>query len=264
MAMRHKAPPQAGCHGASSAPGFVQSPAAPPPPKTAPGRCAISAHVTSQFALAGLTATNDAGKPGIQQMEPTFASPKYLAKVTAEYAQAQITARTECEAWSDADPAAKSKYLAANDGFTPLDNRDLMFTLYAEILEAACEALQQRRSDEANELTDILSDASMASILTDYAAWLVTAQVDYKAWTTANEAFQRRYCANHGGRDAQQHHKFMATKYANFFEAAIEAMPAERQLAMAANVRALGVLAILDSGTGHLYADGTGQVPSAM
>ena len=52
----------------------------------------------------------------------------------------------------------------------------------------------------------------------------------------------------------------MATKYANFFEAAIEAMPAERQLAMAANVRALGVLAILDSGTGHLYADGTGQV----
>ena len=193
-------------------------------------------------------------------MEPTFASPKYLAKVTADYAQAQITAGTECEAWSDADPAAKSKYLAANDGFTPLDNRDLMFTLYAEILEAACEAIQQRRSDEANELTDILSDASMASILTDYAAWLVTAQVDYKAWTTANEAFQRRYCANHGGRDAQQHHKFMATKYANFFEAAIEAMPAERQLAMAANVRALGVLAILDSGTGHLYADGTGQV----
>jgi hypothetical protein len=260
MAMRHKAPPQAGCHGASSAPGCVQSQAAPPPPKTAPDRCAISAHVTSQFALAGLTATNDAGKPGIQQMEPTFASPKYLAKVTADYAQAQITARTECEAWSDADPAAKSKYLAANDGFTPLDNRDLMFTLYAEILEAACEALQQRRSDEANELTDILSDASMASILTDYAAWLVTAQVDYKAWTTANEAFQRRYCANHGGRNAPQHHKFIATLYADFFEAAIEAMPAERQLAMSANVRAVGVLAILDSGAGHLYADGAGQI----
>ena len=41
--------------------------------------------------------------------------------------------------------------------------------------------------------------------------------------------------------------------YADFFEAAIEAMPAERQLAMSANVRALGVLAVLDSGAGHLY-----------
>ena len=131
---------------------------------------------------------------------------------------------------------------------------------YTEILEAACEAIQQRRSDEANELTDILSDASMASILTDYAAWLVTAQVDYKAWTTANEAFQRRYCANHGGRNAQQHHKFIATMYADFFEALIEALPAERQLAMSANVRAVGVLAILDSGAGHLYADGAGQI----
>ena len=257
MAMRHKAPPQAGCRGASSAQECVQSPAAP---KAAPDRCAIRAHGTSQFALAGLTATGDAGKPGIQQMEPTFLSPEYLAKVTTDYAQAQITTRTECEAWSDAGLAAKSDYLAAHGGFTPHENRDLVFTLYADIFEAACEAIQQRRSDEANELTNILSDVSMAETFAEYNAWLVTAQVDYKAWTTANEAFQRRYCANHGGRDAQQHHKFMATKYANFFEAAIEAMPAERQLAMAANVRALGVLAILDSGSTEFYADGTGQV----
>ena len=79
-------------------------------------------------------------------------------------------------------------------------------------------------------------------------------------WREADEAFQQRYCADHGGRNAQQHHHFMATQYANFFEAAIAAMPAERQLAMAANVRALGVLAILDSGSGEFYADGTGQV----
>ena len=129
MAMRHKAPPQAGCHGASSAPGCVQSPAAPPPPEAAPNRCDIRAHVTSQFALAGLTATDDAGVPGIQQMEPKFASPEYLAQVAEAFEQAKIAAEIECAAWSDANPAAKSKYLAANNGFTPLDNRDLRFKL---------------------------------------------------------------------------------------------------------------------------------------
>ena len=127
----------------------------------------------------------------------------------------QSAARIECAAWIDADLAAKSNYLAAHGGFTPHENRDLMFTLYADIFEAACEAIQQRRIDEDNELTNILSDASMAGIFADYAAWLVTAQVDYKAWTAANEAFQRRYCADHGGRNAQQYHNFMATKYAN-------------------------------------------------
>ena len=88
----------------------------------------------------------------------------------------------------------------------------------------------------------------------------MNAHVDYKEWKEADEAFQQRYCADHGGRNAQQHHQFMATKYADFFGSAIAAMPAERQLAMAANVRALGVLAVFDSGSGNFYADGTGQV----
>jgi hypothetical protein len=100
----------------------------------------------------------------------------------------------------------------------------------------------------------------MAGYFVDYKGWLVNAHIDYKEWKEGDETSRQRYCADHRGRNAQQHHHFMATKYANFFEAVIAAMPAERQLAMAANVRALGVLAILDSGSTDFYADGTGQV----
>ena len=94
MAMRHKAPPQAGCRGASSAQECVQSPAAP---KAAPDRCAISAHVTSQFALAGLTATNDAGKPGIQQMEPTFTTFARESEILGKSHRGLHTSADYCE-----------------------------------------------------------------------------------------------------------------------------------------------------------------------
>ena len=137
MAMRHKAPPQAGCRGASSAQGCVQSPAAPPPPKAAPDRCAIGAPVRSEFALAVLTTTGDAGEPNIQQMKPTFLSAEHTTNVVAEYEQMQSAARIECAAWIDTDLAAKSNYLAAHGGLTPHEHRDLVSGLYADIL-ATC------------------------------------------------------------------------------------------------------------------------------
>jgi hypothetical protein len=259
-AMRHKASPQADCRDASSARGCMQSPAAPP--KAEPNGCAFNVLVKSEFALGMLTTTGDAGKPTIRQMEPAFLSKEHTANVAAEYDQMRSAARIECAAWLDADLAAKSAYLAAHDGLTPHAYLDLKCGIYADFFEAACEATQQQRIDEASELeiAHMLSDENMAGYFVDYKRWLVNAHVDYKEWKEGDEASRQRYCADHHGRNAQQHHHFMATKYANFFEAVIAAMPAERQLAMAANVRALGVLAILDSGSTEFYADGTGQV----
>jgi hypothetical protein len=259
-AMRHKASPQADCRDASSARGCMQSPAAPP--KAEPNGCAFSALVKSEFALGVLTTTDDAGKPTIRQMEPAFLSEEHTANVAAEYDQMRSAASIECAAWLDADLAAKSAYLAAHAGLTPHAYQDLMCRIYADFFEAVCEATLQQRIDEASELeiAHMLSDESMAGYFVDYKGWLVNAHIDYKEWKEGDETSRQRYCADHRGRNAQQHHHFMATKYANFFEAVIAAMPAERQLAMAANVRALGVLAILDSGSTEFYADGTGQV----
>jgi hypothetical protein len=102
MAMRHKVPPQAGSHGASSAQGCMQSPAVPTPPKAAPDRCAtgigVQVPVHSELALAVLTATGDAGEPNIQQMEPTFLSEEleHLATVYAAYEQMLVAAKTDC------------------------------------------------------------------------------------------------------------------------------------------------------------------------
>ena len=56
-----------------------------------------------------------------------------------------------------------------------------------------------------------------------YGEWLGVAVTDCEAWSTANQAFQRNYCAAHDGRTAEQHHAHMAQMFADFFEAAIDA-----------------------------------------
>ena len=56
-----------------------------------------------------------------------------------------------------------------------------------------------------------------------YGEWLGVALTDCEAWSTANQAFQRNYCAAHDGRTAEQHHAHMAQMFADFFEAAIDA-----------------------------------------
>jgi hypothetical protein len=51
----------------------------------------------------------------------------------------------------------------------------------------------------------------------------------------------------------------VAQMFIDFFGAVIDAMPAQRQLALAARIAALAVLVIFDSGSTKWYSDGTGR-----
>ncbi len=59
---------------------------------------------------------------------------------------------------------------------------------------------------------------AVAEALAIYGEWLGIKVTDCGAWSTANQAFQRNYCATHDGRTADQHHGYMATVFAEFFE----------------------------------------------
>ena len=56
-----------------------------------------------------------------------------------------------------------------------------------------------------------------------YEEWLGIQMTERAAWSTADPAFRRNYCAAHDGRTADQHHELMAAMFAGFFEAALDA-----------------------------------------
>jgi hypothetical protein len=66
--------------------------------------------------------------------------------------------------------------------------------------------------------TSYLMGPAVAEALAIYGEWLGIKVTDCGAWSTANQAFQRNYCATHDGRTADQHHGYMATVFAEFFE----------------------------------------------
>jgi hypothetical protein len=77
--------------------------------------------------------------------------------------------------------------------------------------------------------------------------------------STADASVMQRYRTSHGGRTHVEHHAHMAGLFIAFFEAAVGAVPAKRQLALAAQIQALEILIILDSGASKWYSDGTGR-----
>ena len=80
-----------------------------------------------------------------------------------------------------------------------------------------------RPSPTATQLNSTTLNHQIEEQLAFYDEWLGIKMTECGAWSTANRAFKRNYCAAHGGRTARQHHDYMATMYANFFEAAAAA-----------------------------------------
>jgi hypothetical protein len=98
-----------------------------------------------------------------------------------------------------------------------------------------------------------------------YGEWLGVALTDCEAWSTANQAFQRNYCAAHDGRTAEQHHAHMAQMFADFFEAAIDAnvqalpAPAAPAAPAAAAPPMMCVIAEMPSAVSHGSTQGQGR-----
>jgi hypothetical protein len=104
-----------------------------------------------------------------------------------------------------------------------------------------------------------LDEAAIAEAFLMYGKWLAKARAECEAMSTADASIMQRYRASHGGRTHVEHHMHLADLYIAFFEAAFEAVPATRQLALAARIQALEILIILDSGSTKWYSDGTGR-----
>jgi hypothetical protein len=92
-----------------------------------------------------------------------------------------------------------------------------------------------RPSPTATQLNSTTLNYQIEEQLAFYNEWLGIKMTECGAWSTASQAFQRDYCATHGGRTARQHHDYMATMYANFFEAALAASADFFEAALAAS-----------------------------
>jgi hypothetical protein len=107
--------------------------------------------------------------------------------------------------------------------------------------QAAMEAMTSMRdaairpSPTATQLNSTTLNYEIEEQLAFYNEWLGIKMTECGAWSTATQAFQRDYCAAHGGRTARQHHDYMATMYANFFEAAAAASADFFEAALAAS-----------------------------
>ena len=83
-----------------------------------------------------------------------------------------------------------------------------------------------RPSAMATQLNSTPMTYPIEEALAIFDEWLGVKMTECAAWSTANQAAQRNYCATHDGRTAEQHHDYLATVFTAFFEATLDASAA--------------------------------------